>query len=231
MPIKSANASASSIAGQDSQDASLKYVSPEAQLVGILNALHSVSRDPTVAVAARNELVLWCENHLRRNLKAILFKTFGPQVTHDGSLRFTALWNDVLAKALRSSKLEFRNEDVLKSLTSYFSVALANRALDYLRKRKRREKHLNDEIKTLVEQRERHLMQTHQIDFGVLLETAMKWEKAGLSIGTILRLRYVDGLSYEEIGNLTGKSRDQVKYELSLGRSRLSPIATNLITS
>ncbi|MFN4905417.1 MAG: hypothetical protein ACK5LQ_09320, partial [Planctomycetota bacterium] len=102
MPIKSAKASASSIARQDSQDESLKHVSPEAQLVGILNALHSASGDPTVAVAARNDLVLWCENHLRRNLKAILFKTFGPQVTHDGSLRFTALWNDVLAKALRS---------------------------------------------------------------------------------------------------------------------------------
>jgi hypothetical protein len=155
---------------------------------------------------ARNNLVRWCEDHLRISMKAIMIRLFGSQIAKDGSLRFTVLWNDVLVKVLKSGKLKAPEGDVIKSLTSYFSSALANQARDYLRRRKSHSKILDDHIK-------------------LLLEMAEKWAKAGDSTGTALRLRYIDGMTYEQIAEALGLSRDQVKHSLAEGRKRLKDIA------
>jgi RNA polymerase sigma factor (sigma-70 family) len=174
---------------------------------------------------ARNNLVRWCEDHLRISMKAIMIRLFGSQIAKDGSLRFTVLWNDVLVKVLKSGKLKAPEGDVIKSLTSYFSSALANQARDYLRRRKSHSKILDDHIKPLVEQRERYLKENYGIHIELLLEMAEKWAKAGDSTGTALRLRYIDGMTYEQIAEALGLSRDRVKHFLAEGRKRLNDIA------
>jgi RNA polymerase sigma factor (sigma-70 family) len=115
--------------------------------------------------------------------------------------------------------------DVIRSLTSYFSNVLANRARDYLRRRKRFGKILDDEIKPLVELREKYLMENYNIDFEFLLENVDEWENAGEVAGRVLRLRYIDGMTYEQIAEETELSRDQVKRILANGRERLRNIA------
>jgi RNA polymerase sigma factor (sigma-70 family) len=174
---------------------------------------------------ARNNLVSWCEAHLRHSMRAIMVRLFGSQVTKDGSLRFTVLWNDVLVKVLKSGKLKAPEGDVIKSLTSYFSSALANQARDYLRRRKSHSKILDDHIKPLVEQRECYLKENYGIHIELLLEMAEKWENAGNCLGTALRLRYIDGMTYEQIGEALALSRDSVKRVLADGRKRLKDIA------
>ncbi|MFN5104299.1 MAG: RNA polymerase sigma factor, partial [Planctomycetota bacterium] len=77
----------------------------------------------------------------------------------------------------------------------------------------------------LVEQRERYLKENYGIHIELLLEMAEKWAKAGDSTGTALRLRYIDGMTYEQIAEALGLSRDQVKHSLAEGRKRLKDIA------
>jgi RNA polymerase sigma factor (sigma-70 family) len=209
------------------------------QLIKFLNDLYAANesfssyKDPNEVPKAvkdqlelaRNNLVRWCEEHMRRSMKAIMFKLFGPQIAKDGSLRFTVLWNDVLVKVLKSGRLMAPEGDVIRSLTSYFSNVLANRARDYLRRRKRFGKILDDEIKPLVELREKYLMENYNIDFEFLLENVDEWENAGEVAGRVLRLRYIDGMTYEQIAEETELSRDQVKRILANGRERLRNIA------
>jgi RNA polymerase sigma factor (sigma-70 family) len=209
------------------------------QLIKLLNDLHAANgaisayEDPNEVPGAvkdqlnlaRNNLVSWCDEHMRRSMKAIMFKIFGSQIATDGSLRFTVLWNDVLVKVLKSGKLKAPEGDVIRSLTAYFSDALANQARDYLRRRKRFGKILDDEIKPLVEMREKYLKDNYNIDIDLLLEKVDEWETAGDVVGTVLRLRYIDGMTYEQIAEATGLSRDQVKRILAKGKERLQDIA------
>lgn len=211
---------------------------PDEQLIKLLNDLHAANgaisayEDPNKIPTAmkdqlnlaRCNLVSWCEEHMRTSMKAIMFKIFGSQIAKDGSLRFTVVWNDVLAKVLKSGKLKAAEGDVIRSLTAYFSDALANQARDYLRRRKRFGKILDDEIKPLVEMREKYLMDNYNIDIELLLEKVGEWETAGDVVGTVLRLRYIDGMTYEQIAEAIGISRDQVKRILSNGRERLQNI-------
>ncbi len=209
---------------------------PDEQLIKLLNDLYAANEastaykdDPSKVPQAvkdrlnlaRHDLTRWCEEHLRRSMKAIMFKTFGLQIAKDGSLRFTVLWHDVLAKVLKSGRLEAREGDIIRSLTSYFSNALANQARDYLKRRKRFDKILDDEIKPLVELREKYLLENYNIDLESLLNKVDEWEKAGDVVGSVLRLRYIDGMTYEQIAEATGCSRDQVKRILANGRERL----------
>ncbi len=212
---------------------------PDEQLIKLLNDLYAANEaftayeDPSKAPKAvkdqldfvRNDLVRWCEEHLRRSMKAIMLKLFGPQIANDGSLRFTVLWNDVLVKVLKSGRLQAPEGDVIRNLTSYFSTVLANQARDYLRRRKRFGKILDDEIKPLVELREKYLMENYSIDLEYLLEKVSEWEKAGDVVGTVLRLRYIDGMTYEQIAEATDLSRDQVKRILANGKEHLKNIA------
>lgn len=213
---------------------------PDEQLIKLLNDLYAASEastaykdDPSKVPQAvkdqlnlaRNNLVSWCDEHMRRSMKAIMFKIFGSQIAKDGSLRFTELWNDVLVKVLKSGKLKAPDGDVIRSLTAYFSDALANQARDYLRRRKRFGKILDDEIKPLVELREKYLLENYNIDLESLLNKVDEWETAGYVVGTVLRLRYIDGMTYEQIAEATGLSRDQVKRILAKGKKRLQDIA------
>jgi hypothetical protein len=117
------------------------------QLIKILNALYSAtealkpyaSSDKQVPESindslrdARNELVLWCEGHLKNNLKAIMLRAFGPQIAKEGSLRFTVLWNDVLFKMLSSGRLKAPEGDVIKAYQSTLSIKIWESATQYL---------------------------------------------------------------------------------------------------
>ncbi len=68
-----------------------------------------------------------------------MLKVIGPQVASDTSLRFTNLWNDVVARVLNTGISDLQRDSTLKTMTTYFSVALSNQARDYLRRRKRGE--------------------------------------------------------------------------------------------
>jgi RNA polymerase sigma factor (sigma-70 family) len=68
-------------------------------------------------------------------------------------------------------------------------------------------------------------MENYNIDFEFLLENVDEWENAGEVAGRVLRLRYIDGMTYEQIAEETELSRDQVKRILANGRERLRNIA------
>jgi RNA polymerase sigma factor (sigma-70 family) len=76
-----------------------------------------------------------------------------------------------------------------------------------------------------VEIREKYLKDNYNIDIELLLEKVDEWETAGDVVGTVLRLRYIDGMTYEQIAEATGLSRDQVKRILAKGKERLQDIA------
>jgi RNA polymerase sigma factor (sigma-70 family) len=184
---------------------------PEQQLVRLLTSLHAAPVGSEGCRTVERELLEWVELHLRVNLKAIMFRTFGSQVTSDTSLQFTAIWHDVVERALRRGLDGVHRESSIRALTTFFSVALANRARDYLKRRKKGERILEDEIRPLVESREKHLWEKHQLEFDHVLEAAERWYNAGDPMGEVLRYYYVDGETYEEIGRQMDLSAEQVR--------------------
>ena len=184
---------------------------PEQQLVSLLTALHESAEHSSQRRAIERDLLEWVDQHLRNNLKAIMFRTFGTQVASDTSLRFTALWNDVVERALRRGLSGVHRESSIRALTTFFSVALANQARDYLRRRKKGERILEDEIRPLVESREKHLWDKHRLEFDEVLIAAERWYEAGDPRGEVLHYYYVVGETYEEIGRQMGLSFDQVR--------------------
>jgi DNA-directed RNA polymerase specialized sigma24 family protein len=52
-----------------------------------------------------------------------------------------------------------------------------------------------------------------------------EWENAGEKLGKALRLRYIDGMTYDQIAEALELSRDQVKRTLAEGKERLKNIA------
>lgn len=186
-------------------------VDPEQQLVALLTDLHATPEGSESRRAVERNLLGWVDRHLRDNLKAIMFRTFGAQVSSDTSLRFTAMWNDVVERALRRGLGGVHRESSIRALTTYFSVSLANRARDYLRRRKKGERILEDAIRPLVESREKHLWEKHRLDFEAVLAAAQRWYDVGDPMGDVLRYYYVDGETYEEIGCQMGLSAEQVR--------------------
>lgn len=157
------------------------------------------------------ELALWMEQHIRDNLKAIMLKVFGAQVQDDTSLRFTSLWNDVIAKVLDNGMHKLDRATTVRQMTTFYSVALKHLALDYIKRRKTGQEIVEHAIRPLVESRERHLWDKHKLDYEAVLEAADRWNAAKDRRGEILRHFYVEGLSYDEIGEQMQLSRDQVK--------------------
>jgi len=187
-------------------------LTPEQELIALLSALYDAPIGTDQRKSLERRLFAWVEAHLRQNLKAIMFKTFGPQVAGDTSLRFTTLWNDVVAKVLQKGLKELQREPSLLVLADYFSKALANQARDYLKRRKRGEEILELAIRPLVESREKHLWEKHRIELDRLLDEVDRWQQAGDPRGAVLRYYYIDGQTYKQIGQLMDLSPDRVKH-------------------
>lgn len=192
-------------------------LSPEQKLTELLVALQRARahetggpKDPE-RQRVECELALWMEQHIRDNLKAIMLKVFGAQVQDDTSLRFTSLWNDVIAKVLHNGMHDLDRATTVRQMTTFYSVALKHLALDYIKRRKTGQEIVEHAIRPLVESRERHLWDKHKLDYEAVLEAADRWNAAKDRRGEILRHFYVEGLSYDEIGEQMQLSRDQVK--------------------
>ncbi len=184
----------------------------EQHLRFLIANLHSTNPGTPERKDVERDLCEWVDQHLRNNLRNIMLKVFGPQVASDTSLRFTNLWNDVVARVLKNGISDLQRDSTLKTLTTYFSIALANQARDYLKRRKRGEAIVALEIRPLVESCERHLREKHRLDCEEVLDAIDRWCAQEDPRGEVLRYYYIDGMSYAEIGHQMSLSPDQVKH-------------------
>ena len=75
----------------------------EQHLRFLIANLHSTNPGTPERKDVERDLCEWVDQHLRNNLRNIMLKVFGPQVASDTSLRFTNLWNDVVARVLKTA--------------------------------------------------------------------------------------------------------------------------------
>ena len=211
-------------------------MSSEAKLRALLDEALNLPVDlPAVdprRQASNGRLLAWVDEHLRDNLKGAVAQAFGPQVLKDTELRFSLLWSDVVERVLRKAPSRMWEAAAAKKLTEYFSVALCNRARDYLRRRKsRREVSFEGDspdgeaLRILIDSRTKHLADRHGVDYSDLIEQIDLWMKSPEPLdqdqGRALRYRYVDGMTYPEIGEQLSVDHERAKYLCRTGLARL----------
>ena len=196
----------------------------EQEAIALLTALAEAPAGSEGRKDLEKRLLEWIDQHLRDNLKAIMAKTFGPQVLGDTSLRYSSLWGDVSIHVLIHGLRADLREPSLKTLTSYFSVALANQARDYLKRRKKHEMILDQELRPLVESREKHLLEKHRLGLDVVLDQIDRWHAAGDRRADVLRYFYIVGLTHEQIALQMSLTKDKVKHMKQDALSRLKEL-------
>lgn len=189
----------------------------------------NVPADTTRREALRRELKPIAEaifelvdKYFRRELLPILTNVFGTGVVGkqlpeqrrgDQSLRYTEWMQNFFVKMLDKRPDAFWKAQTAKNLRVWSSVVIANMMRDYL-KRKRRGQKLLAELAPLIAEKQKYFEDRYETTFEDFLNLLAQWdasddEKRRL-MAAALRLRYVDGLTWQQIALDLGISDEQL---------------------
>lgn len=162
------------------------------------------------------------DKYFRRELLPILTSVFGTGVVGkqlpeqrrgDQSLRYTEWMQNFFVKMLDKRPDAFWKAQTAKNLRVWSSVVIANMMRDYL-KRKRRGQKLLAELAPLIAEKQKYFEDRYETTFEDFLNLLAQWdasddEKRRL-MAAALRLRYVDGLTWQQIALDLGISDEQL---------------------
>ncbi len=162
------------------------------------------------------------DKYFRRELLPILTSVFGigvvgkqlpEQRRGDQSLRYTEWMQNFFVKMLDKRPDAFWKAQTAKNLRVWSSVVIANMMRDYL-KRKRRGQKLLAELAPLIAEKQKYFEDRYETTFEDFLNLLAQWdvsddEKRRL-MAAALRLRYVDGLTWQQIALDLGISDEQL---------------------
>jgi RNA polymerase sigma factor (sigma-70 family) len=150
--------------------------------------------------------------YLRQALPGLMCRLFGPEVLsqrEDAAVRFTEMLHNFLLKILEKRPDELWRAKTARQFRQWASVANANLMRDVLRRQRRGDEILKEQLAPLLAARSQHFEKTAQrpLDEGVL-EQIEAWIGSDLEVsrqmGLVLRYRYLDGLPYPEIAHMLG---------------------------
>lgn len=162
------------------------------------------------------------DKYFRRELLPILTSVFGTGVVGkqlpeqrrgDQSLRYTEWMQNFFVKMLDKRPDAFWKAQTAKNLRVWSSVVIANMMRDYL-KRKSRGQKLLAELAPLIAEKQKYFEDRYETTFEDFLNLLAQWdasddEKRRL-MAAALRLRYVDGLTWQQIALDLGISDEQL---------------------
>lgn len=165
---------------------------------------------------AQDDILELVETYFRRALRPVVAKVFGAgvlgQPVHgkraDGSLRYTAMVNDFFVKVLDKRPDAFWKAKTAAALRTWSSVVIANQMRDYLRRKKKGQQILHDEIAPLVEQQQKYYEARHRTTFEEFLDQLAAWESSGDETlarqARAMRHHYVDGMTWGQVAEQLG---------------------------
>jgi len=203
----------------------------EERIVTLLDTLHSL---PEKSDAARQriekELLELVDRHFREVLKPFLLSRFGAVAGEGGAARYTAMMNDFFTKVLNRRPEEFWRAKSAATLRKWASVVVSNQIRDYLRREKHfHEKHFEEDfdiIAPLVEERRGFFQE--KTDRGLTtraLDAIDSWCDSNAEVeqvqGWVLRHRFVDGMTRDQIADQLNVSVHTVRKALDAGIAAL----------
>jgi DNA-directed RNA polymerase specialized sigma24 family protein len=192
-------------------------------------------RDPEL----ESDIYVFLYSELRR--VAPLLPGMGPAANDlraDVSARFTAVLNAAFARILEKYPDRLMRSQSRRQLTGYVSRTMSSLMLNHYRSRRAFRNALRvpevsadlmeevDDILTrLIHERAVYFENRNGLPFSSALELIQSWESSGdpetSACGEALRLRYVDGLSYDDVAAAINRTRAEVELLLRRGRYRL----------
>jgi RNA polymerase sigma factor (sigma-70 family) len=150
--------------------------------------------------------------YLRRALPGLMCRLFGPEVLsqrEDATVRFTEMLHNFLLKILEKRPDELWRAQTARQFRQWASVANANLMRDVLRRERRGDEILKEQLAPLLSARSQHFEKTaHRPLDETVLEQIESWIGSDLEVnrqmGLVLRYRYLDGLPYREIAHMLG---------------------------
>lgn len=192
-------------------------------------------RDPEL----ESDLYTFLYSELRRVVP--LLPGLGPRANHpraDLSARFTEVLNTAFTRILEKYPDRLMRAQSRRQLTGYVSRTMSALMLNHYRRRRAFQKAIHspdlsngqmaeveDILSRLADERAAYFENRNGLPFSSALELIHAWETSGdaelAACGEALRLRYIDGLAYDDIAAVLNQSRDAVELLLRRGRYRL----------
>jgi RNA polymerase sigma factor (sigma-70 family) len=201
----------------------------EERIVTLLQALHTLPDEPIAArEAVEKDILALVDRHFRVVLKPFLLSRFGAVAGERGVIRYTAMMNDFFVKVLARRPDEFWRARDAATLRKWASVVVSNQMRDYLRRKKLFEDQF-DAIAPLVEERCDFFQEKTDRELTVqALDLIDSWcksdDKTDRSRGWVLRHRFVDGMTREQIADQLNLSVHAVRQALAAGIETLKTI-------
>lgn len=192
-------------------------------------------RDPEL----EHDIYVFLYTELRR--VAPLLPGIGPAANDrraDVSGRFTEVLNAAFARILEKYPDRLMRSQSRRQLTGYVSRTMSSLMLNHYRSRRafqnairvpevsaEHSQEVDDIVTRLVQERSVYFENRNGLPFSSALELIQSWESSGdpelSACGEALRLRYVDGLSYDDVAAALNQTRSEVELLLRRGRYRL----------
>jgi len=150
--------------------------------------------------------------YLRQALPGLMCRLFGPEVLsrrEDAAVRFTEMLHNFLLKILEKRPDELWRAKTARQFRQWASVANANLMRDILRRQRRGDEILKEQLAPLLSARSQHFERSaHRPLDEAVLEQIESWSGSDSAVtrqmGLVLRYRYLDGLPYPEIAHMLG---------------------------
>lgn len=181
-------------------------LSDELKLAALLDQ-HRVETDAQKRADCEKQILLLVDHYFRLSLRPVMAKLFGPQMMEQGagdSRGFTVLLNDFFVKVLESRPDEVWRARSARDLRNWSSTVMANMMRDHLRRKRRGEDILRDDIAPLYELRKKHFEQRFPSGFESMLDHLSNLPEQERRL---VQLHYLDGMSWEETADELGLSK------------------------
>ncbi|MFM7056910.1 MAG: RNA polymerase sigma factor [Planctomycetota bacterium] len=159
----------------------------------------------------------------------------------DVSARFTEVLNQAFTRILEKYPDRLMRSQSRRHLTGYVSRTMSSLMLNHYRHRRAFQKAISspevqsrdddlvqDILSRLTSTRAAHFENRHGVPFESALELLQHWESSTdpelKACSEALRLRYVDGLSYDDIAATLNLPRPEIELLLRRGRYRLKTL-------
>lgn len=171
----------------------------DAELATLLPRYQDATGDDRQAIG--NLILTKIRKHFNECLRPGLGRQFARSA-QDTSIRYTAMVNKFFVEVLQKQPNQFWRAKSLRALRNFASTVIANDIRDVLRRQKLRGALGDDDLDDLAFARAEHFRGRHKLDLEVVLSRLEIWKERNEpwpQRERVLRHRYIDGLTYEEI--------------------------------
>ncbi|QDU69308.1 ECF-type sigma factor [Engelhardtia mirabilis] len=157
---------------------------------------------------ARNAAIEWIYGYFDRELRPVL-RQIDSRTSDQTSVQYSVLVNEFFARVLAREDDPLLRLESKRELVRWASVCTANLLRDVLRRRRSTPLE-HDSLVEFADGRAEHFRRKHGLDLEPALDELERWDgraEPWPARATVLRHRYIDGLTYDEIAAQMGTEK------------------------